>query len=92
MALGRSGRGSRAAPLVAGILTITLGRSAAVAQVFGHRDRARGARGDRRRDLDADEAVLALRLVVDGPEDVGRGLDVLDHQLPQDLRRASPWP
>ena len=60
---------------------------AALAQVLGHPDRAARVVGERRRDLDADESVLALCLVVDGAEGVGRRLDVLDHQLPQHLGR-----
>src|SRR5260370_19451191 len=47
------------------------------------RSSAPGVRGGRRRDLDADVAVLAPGLVVDRPEDIGRGLDVLDHHAPQ---------
>ena len=70
-----------------GDLDHDVGPVGAVAQVLGHRDGAFRVARQCRRDLDADEAVLAFGLVVDGPEDVSRGLDVLDHQSPQHLRR-----
>ena len=64
-----------------------IGPVAAVVQVLGHGDGLLGRTGHRGRDLDRDEAVGALGPVVDRPEDVGGGLNVLDHQLPEHLVR-----
>ncbi len=62
-----------------------IGTLAAAPELARHLDCPLGRARHRRGDLDADKAVVALRLVVDGPEDVGCGLDVLDHQLPKNL-------
>src|SRR5581483_3338121 len=64
-----------------------VGPPAFVVQVLGELDGASGVRRDRRADLDADKAVLALGPVVHGPEDVGCGLHVLDHEVPEHLLR-----
>ena len=66
--------------------------AAPLAQVLCPLDGLARVVGDRRRDLDANESVLALRSVVDRPERVGGGLDVLDHQPPQHLGRLLPGP
>lgn len=68
-----------------GDLDHDVGTVAAAAQVLGHRDRARGASRHLRRHLDADVAVLAAGPLVHGTEDIGGGLDVGHHQLPQDV-------
>ncbi len=69
-----------------GDLDHDVGPPAPIAQVLGHRDRASRVVRERRRDLDADEAVLAFGLVVDRPEHVRGGLDVLDHHSPEHVR------
>jgi hypothetical protein len=61
---------------------------APVVQVLRELDRLFRAVGDRRPDLDRHEAVLAFGPVVDRPEDVGRRLDVFDHQVPEHVRRS----
>src|ERR1700716_3468796 len=72
---------------VAGILTMTLGRLTPPVGGRGEGYGLIGVVGGGGRDLDADEAVASLGLFVDRPVDVGRRLDVLDHQLPEDVLR-----
>ncbi len=48
-------------------------------------DRRRRVVGQEGRDLHRDEAVLAVRLLVDGPEQVGGALQVLEREREEDL-------
>ena len=48
--------------------------------------------GDVRADLDADKAIAAIRLFVQGSEQITRGADIFNRQLPEDLFRVPACP
>ena len=66
---------------VAGILTITLGRSTLFHSCVRLLDGRGGVVSEVGRDLDRDPAVVAPARVVDGPEDVGRVAHVVGRGL-----------
>ena len=92
VALGDLVEDRRQALLGGGDLHHHVRTPALVVQVLGKCDRASRVGGDRRADLDADEAVLALGPVIDRPEHVRGRLYVRDHQLPQHVVRLFPGP
>ena len=53
-------------------------------------NRLLGVASDRGSDLNRNEPIRSAAGFVDRAENVGRGLDVLEHQIPQHLVRSSP--